>query len=105
MRINRLKKVRREDFAAEVLRASAPVVVLFEASDCVPCKALKPTIQKVRRRFRGEVRFVSVHLDQAPGLARGFGIVALPTLGLFYDGAMQDTLRIPNGAARAASTV
>ncbi|MCI0537480.1 MAG: thioredoxin family protein [Verrucomicrobiales bacterium] len=73
--------------------------------NCVRCKALKPTIQKVRRRFRGEVEFVSVNVDKAPGLARRLGIVALPTLGLFYSGAMQDTLTIPNGASPASSTV
>jgi thioredoxin 1 len=95
--MNRLKEIRAGDFTTEVLDAPTPVVVLFDAPDCAPCDALKPMIHEVSGNFRGEVDFVSVDVSKSPGLARRYGIVVSPTLGLFYDGVLRDVFRPSTG--------
>jgi thioredoxin 1 len=94
--MNRCNQIRDGDFATKVLDAPTPVVVIFDSPECVPCEALRPTIQNVRRRFRGEVGFATVNVAESPGLAQRYGIVTLPTLGIFYEGALQDTFAPQN---------
>ncbi|MBI4662969.1 MAG: thiol reductase thioredoxin [Verrucomicrobia bacterium] len=94
--MNSFKEIWSGDFMAEVLNAPTPVVVLFDSPECVPCEALKPMIQNVRRRFRSEVEFATVTVAECPGLAQRYGIVKLPTLGIFYEGALQDTFTPQN---------
>lgn len=91
--MNRLQAISINDFEAKVLNSPTPVVVLFDAPDCAACKALEPAIRKVRLRFAAEVEFVRVDVSKFSGFGRRYGVETLPTLGLFYDGALRDTLR------------
>jgi thioredoxin 2 len=75
-----------ENFAAFV-RGELPVVVDFWAPWCGPCRAMAPHFERAAARLKGRVRFAKVNTDEAPGLASGFGIRAIPTLVLFRNGA------------------
>ena len=76
-----------QNFEAEVLQSDVPVLVDFYATWCGPCKSLAPIVDEIARDYDGKVKVAKVDIDRAPGVASSHGIMAVPTLILFKDGA------------------
>ena len=76
-----------QTFQAEVLESDVPVLVDFYATWCGPCKTLEPIVTELAGEYEGRAKVVKVDIDQAPGIASSHGIMAVPTLILFKDGA------------------
>ena len=72
--------------------AGKPVVLDFFATWCGPCKVLSPRLDKLAGEFGGQIKFVSVNIDQSPTLATRFNMQGIPTL-LFFgkDGKVADS--------------
>ncbi len=75
-----------EDFEQEVLRAPGPVLVDFHATWCGPCHALAPTLDELAGDVAGRARVVKLDVDEAPDLARQYGISSIPCLVVFKGG-------------------
>ncbi len=75
------------NFDAEVLASKETVLVDFTASWCGPCKALAPVIEKLADEAAGKYKVVKVDIDEAPTLARRYGIRGVPTVMAFRGGA------------------
>ena len=58
----------------------APIVVDFSASWCGPCRQLHPIFEKLAKKYHGKVTFIYVDIDNAPQIAKEYGIEAVPTL-------------------------
>ena len=69
----------------QAIAASPLVVVDFFATWCGPCKMLAPILDGIEEETP-DVAFCRVDVDQAPDLARRFGIMSIPTLIFFRDG-------------------
>ena len=65
-----LQRVNDDTFDDEVLKSKTPVLVDFSAEWCGPCKALAPTLETLAHDYQGKVKFVTVDIDDATGLAR-----------------------------------
>lgn len=74
------------NFEAEVLKSAIPVLVDFHATWCGPCKSLAPIVDQLATEYKGRAKFAKVDIDEAPGVASSFGIMAVPTLILFKGG-------------------
>jgi thioredoxin 1 len=74
-------------FQAEVLDSAEPVIVDFWAEWCGPCHMVAPVLAEIAEERAGELRLVKVNVDEEEGLARRYGIVSIPTIVLFKDGA------------------
>jgi thioredoxin-like negative regulator of GroEL len=48
-----------------------------------------PIVDKLAEDYRGRLKVVRVDIDQNPGLARNFGIRAIPTALLFKKGKVE----------------
>ena len=79
-------------FKEVVLRSSEPVLVDFWAPWCGPCKQVGPVVEELARAYAGRARMVKVDVDKNPKLSEQFGIRSIPTLMVFRDGEVVQTL-------------
>lgn len=66
------------NFEQEVLNSKLPVIINFNADWCAPCKQYKPVFHKLADQYAGKVKFVSIDVDKAPGVAAIFQLQAIP---------------------------
>lgn len=81
-----------QNFEDVVLHASQPVLVDFWATWCGPCRMLAPVIEELAAEYEGRVVVGKVNIDEQPGLANAFGIQSIPTVMLFKDGQVTETV-------------
>ena len=81
-----VKEFTDQNFDAEVLRSSQPVLVDFWAEWCMPCRMLTPTIEKLARDYAGRAKVGKLDTDANRDVAIKYGISAIPTVILFKDG-------------------
>lgn len=69
------------------LTANGLALVDFGAEWCAPCKAMIPVLKKISETYGATVPVYSVDTDRFPELAAKHGVMSLPTLLLFKNGA------------------
>ena len=79
------------DFEEEVLKEKGVVVVDFWATWCGPCKIIAPIVEELDEEM-SNVKFVKVDVDKNPQIANQYKIVSIPTLKIFKDGKLINTL-------------
>jgi len=81
-----MQEVTEQDFNEVVLASDIPVVVDFWAEWCGPCRLVHPELEKIAIEYDGKVKVVKLNIDDAPSVAAKYGIMSIPTIGLFIDG-------------------
>jgi thioredoxin 1 len=79
-------------FAADVLAGELPVLVDFTADWCPPCKMIKPVLERIATEESGRLRVVTLDVDENPETTRTYGVMGMPTLGLFVGGRLVASL-------------
>jgi len=82
-----LTEVTDNNFAAEVLEAGQPVLVDFWAPWCGPCRIIAPHLEELDNE-RDDLTVVKMNVDENPQTAAKYGIMSIPTLLLFKNGAV-----------------
>lgn len=79
------------NFEAEVLQSTLPVLVDFGAVWCGPCQRQTPIIEKFATLHADKFKVCTVDIDDSPIVASKFGIRALPSLVVFHQGHKLDS--------------
>jgi thioredoxin 1 len=79
-------------FDEEVKGADVPVLVDFWAEWCGPCKMIAPILDEIAGEQGDKLRIGKLNVDDNPGVAQRFEVMAIPTLILFKDGEVQKRL-------------
>ncbi len=64
-----------------------PLVVIYSAPTCGPCRALKPILHGVAREYEGGIHLVEIDISADPDIARAAGVTGTPTVQVFKDKA------------------
>lgn len=80
------------NFEKEVLKSDKPVLVDLWAPWCGPCIAIGPIVEELAREYKDKIKVTKLNVDESPGTAQSHGVRSIPTLMLFKDGKLEDTL-------------
>ncbi len=87
-----VRQVSETTFEQEVLKAESPVLVDFWATWCGPCKQVAPALEELASTYKGRLGVAKVNVDENASLAAQFGVRSIPTLLLFKEGELVDSL-------------
>ena len=80
------------NFEDTISAGSAPVVVDFWAPWCGPCKAIAPILEELADELGEAVKICKVNVDNNSDIAGKYEIRAIPTILIFKDGQVADTV-------------
>src|SRR6266542_3472230 len=82
-----------DNWKAEVVESSIPVVVDFWAPWCGPCRALAPAIDSIATKYAGKVKVGKLNTDDAQDIAAQYGVNSIPRV-LVFQGSEKPLRRI-----------
>ena len=80
------------NFESTVTEGSVPVIVDFWAPWCGPCKAIAPILEELSIELSDSVKICKVNVDSNSEIASKYEIRAIPTILIFKDGAVAETI-------------
>ena len=84
-------KITKDNFDKEVKEAKGSVLLDFWAAWCGPCQMQVPVLDEIAQEY-DNVKIGKVNVDEEQALALHYGITSIPTLMVFKDGEVSDTL-------------
>ena len=68
------------------------VLVDFWAEWCAPCRRLAPTVDQLAEEYKGRLTVAKMNVDENPMTPPNFMIRGIPTLLLFKDGELKESV-------------
>ncbi|MFC2056665.1 thioredoxin family protein [Chloroflexota bacterium] len=66
-----------------------PTLAEFGSSTCIPCKEMKPILEKLANEYKGKLNVVIVEVYDNMNLTRQYGIMGIPTQIIFDYGGKE----------------
>ncbi|WZL81136.1 thioredoxin [Vallitaleaceae bacterium 9-2] len=79
-------------FENEVLKSDVPVLVDFYADWCGPCKMIAPSVEQMATEFEGKAKVAKLDVDANGTTAQTYRVMSIPTLLIFKNGEVVDTI-------------
>ncbi len=81
-----------QSFEEAVIKSNKPALVDFWAPWCGPCRMVAPVIDKLSEKYQDKFKFCKLNVDENPRTAAKFNVMSIPTIMLFKDGKVADTV-------------
>ena len=88
----KVSEVGDQNFEAEVLNSSVPVLVDFWAAWCAPCRMLAPVVEAIAEQYEGKAKVVKLNVDENMVTSGKYNIKGIPTLLLFKEGVVKEQI-------------
>ncbi|MGO3018676.1 MAG: thioredoxin [Anaerococcus sp.] len=85
-----MKEINSNNFKEAVLDVKGLVLVDFSATWCGPCKMQAPILEELSEEV--DFPIYGVDIDQSPEIAGRYNVNAVPSLMLFKDGTLKETM-------------
>lgn len=79
-------EVNRDNFEIEVLKSKEPVLVDFWGSQCRPCLALMPIVERLEKDYAGRLKVTKVNAAENRMLCAKLRVMGLPSFLFYKDG-------------------
>ncbi|NIW25572.1 MAG: thioredoxin [Gammaproteobacteria bacterium] len=79
-------------FETAVAQSDQPVLIDFWAPWCGPCNVVAPVIDALAAEYDGKARIAKLNVDENPQVSRRLNIRSIPTLMVFKDGEVVETV-------------
>jgi len=76
----------------EVLGSDKPVLVDYWAAWCSPCRMVAPIVDELADEYLGRIVVGKLNVDEQGSVAGKYGIMSIPTLGIFKGGQLVDKI-------------
>ncbi|MEB4616405.1 thioredoxin family protein [Leucobacter sp. M11] len=73
------------------LREDGTVLIQFWAEWCAPCRAMIPVVDAFAAEQEGQISVVRVDLDQEPGVAADYRVIAVPAFAVATSAGVVDS--------------
>ncbi len=80
------------NFNDEVVKSTVPVIIDFWAAWCGPCKMIAPIVEELASEYEGKLKVGKLDVDENQETSIKFGVRSIPTLLIFKDGQLKDTI-------------
>ena len=83
--------IQQEDFE-QLITNNEVVVVDYTAVWCGPCRVVAPLMDRLATEYQGKAVVVKVDLDKNPDNPKKYGVRSIPTVLIFKNGEVAETL-------------
>lgn len=85
-----MKELKEKDFD-KTIKSKKLSVIDFFATWCMPCRMLKPILEKVEENVK-DANFYSLDIDENAEIAKRYRVFSVPTVICFMNGEIVDSL-------------
>jgi thioredoxin 1 len=90
--MSELINLNKESFEKVTSSKEKTLIIDFWAPWCGPCKALTPVLEELSSEMSDSVEVYKVNVDDNTELAQEHGVQSIPTLLVFKNGALSETI-------------
>ena len=90
--MSELLQVNDNNFEDEIVKSDLPSMVDLWAPWCQPCLMTGPWVEELGKKYEGNFKVAKMNVDENPTIPNQYGVRAIPTILLFKDGELADTI-------------